>query len=264
VEPDGFGAIIDLRSRLVQGDFDLSGGSVVIGSSLAADLGIEAGDTLRVASSEGIEDVVHVAGIFTLGTEAVDESWVVTSLRHAQSLFALPGGATTIELKVRDIFAADDIARDLRGRTGLRSDSWMALNAELLSGLQAQSSSKTMIQFFVVVSVTLGIASVLVVSVVQRSREIGIRVALGADPRDVRGMVLRHALNLTLLGVAAGLAGALALSRVIAGLLFELSPTDPATLAAVGLALTAVALLASDLPARRATRVDPLVALRSE
>jgi putative ABC transport system permease protein len=110
----------------------------------------------------------------------------------------------------------------------------------------------------------LGIFGVMSYAVVQRSREIGIRVALGADPRDVRGMVLRHALNLTLLGVAAGLAGALALSRVIAGLLFELSPTDPATLAAVGLALTAVALLASDLPARRATRVDPLVALRSE
>ncbi len=110
----------------------------------------------------------------------------------------------------------------------------------------------------------LGIFGVMSYAVVQRSREIGIRVALGADPRDVRGMVLRDALVLTLSGVSAGLAGALALSRVIASLLFQLSPTDPATLAAVAAGLTAVALLASYLPARRATRVDPLEALRSE
>jgi putative ABC transport system permease protein len=110
----------------------------------------------------------------------------------------------------------------------------------------------------------LGIFGVMSYAVVQRRREIGIRVALGAHPRDVLGMVLRHALLLTLSGVGLGLLGALAFSRVIASLLFRLSPTDPTTLVTVGVVLTAVALLASYLPARRATRVDPLAALRSE
>jgi predicted permease len=110
----------------------------------------------------------------------------------------------------------------------------------------------------------LGIFGVMSYAVVQRSREIGIRVALGADPRDVLRMVLRHALLLTAIGVGIGLLAALALSRAIASLLFQLSPTDPGTLAGVGLVLTAVALVASYLPARRATRVDPLIALRSE
>ena len=110
----------------------------------------------------------------------------------------------------------------------------------------------------------LGIFGVMSYAVVQRRREIGVRVALGANPRDVLGMVLRQALLLALAGVGLGLLGALAFSRVIASLLFRLSPTDPMTLAAVGLVLTAVALLASYLPARRATRVDPLSALRSE
>jgi putative ABC transport system permease protein len=110
----------------------------------------------------------------------------------------------------------------------------------------------------------LGIFGVLSYAVVQRSREIGIRVALGAHPRDVLRMVLGHAFALAVAGVLAGLLGALALSRAIGSLLFQLSPTDPATLAAVALLLTAVALLASYLPARRATRVDPLIALRSE
>jgi putative ABC transport system permease protein len=110
----------------------------------------------------------------------------------------------------------------------------------------------------------LGIFGVMSYAVVQRSREIGIRVALGAQPRAVLGMVLGHALLLASIGVAAGLVAAVAVSRVLAGLLFELSPTDPATLSGVAAILTGVAALASYLPARRATRVDPLIALRAE
>jgi putative ABC transport system permease protein len=110
----------------------------------------------------------------------------------------------------------------------------------------------------------LGIFGVMSYAVVQRSREIGIRVALGADPKQVLGMVLRHASLLALAGVVLGLAGAVGLSRAVAGLLFELSPTDPPTLGGTAVVLIGVALLASYVPARRATRVDPLVALRSE
>jgi predicted permease len=110
----------------------------------------------------------------------------------------------------------------------------------------------------------LGIFGVMSYAVVQRRREIGIRVALGAHPRDVLGMVLRQALLLAVSGVGLGLLGTVAFSRVIASLLFRLSPTDPATLAAVAAVLMAVAFVASYLPARRATRVDPLTALRSE
>ncbi len=131
-----------------------------------------------------------MSGVFRLGSEAVDKTWVVTSLRHAQSLFALPGGATTIELKVGDVFAANEVADEIHARTGLTADSWMTLNAELLSGLSAQSSSKTMIQFFVVVTVALGIASVLIVSVVQKSREIGILRAVGTPARRVLAVFL--------------------------------------------------------------------------
>ena len=110
----------------------------------------------------------------------------------------------------------------------------------------------------------LGIFGVMSYAVVQRQREIGIRLALGAVPADVLKMVLGQALPLVAIGVGAGLAGAVALSRVLASLLFKLSPTDPGTLGAVAALLAAVALLASYLPALRATRLDPLAALRSE
>ncbi len=110
----------------------------------------------------------------------------------------------------------------------------------------------------------LGIFGVMSYAVTQRSREIGIRMALGAQPSSVMRMILRNAGGLIAAGIVVGLAGALALSRFLSGLLFHLSPTDPTTLAAVALTLIGVALLASYLPARQATRVDPLTTLRSE
>ncbi len=110
----------------------------------------------------------------------------------------------------------------------------------------------------------LGIFGVMSYAVAQRSREIGIRMALGAHAGDVMGMILKNAGALIVSGIVMGLVGALALSRSLSGLLFNLSPSDPLTLASVAGLLSAVALVASYLPARKATRVDPLLALRSD
>jgi predicted permease len=110
----------------------------------------------------------------------------------------------------------------------------------------------------------LGLFGVMSYAVAQRTREIAVRVALGATGEVLVRMVLREAFLLGATGVALGLGGALLLSRAIAGLLFALSPRDPATLAGVALLLLATALVAGYLPARRATRVDPAIALRSE
>lgn len=110
----------------------------------------------------------------------------------------------------------------------------------------------------------IGIYGVVSYSVSQRSNEIGIRMALGARSSDIVGMVLREALILAVLALALGLAISLALSRALQSLLFEVTPTDPLTLALVACGLLAVSALAAVLPARRAMRVDPMVALRYE
>jgi putative ABC transport system permease protein len=109
-----------------------------------------------------------------------------------------------------------------------------------------------------------GIGGVMALAVSQRTHEIGIRMAIGALPQEILRMVLRRGLALTAIGVALGLFGALALTRILRGLLFEVTPTDPATFMAVAGVLVLAALVACYVPARRAARVDPMVALRCE
>jgi putative ABC transport system permease protein len=139
---------------------------------------------------------------------------------------------------------------------------------ELVSGdLASRRFSMGLLGLFAGMALILsaiGIYGVISYGVAQRTHEIGIRMALGAERVQVLNLVVRQGLLLTCVGVAIGLAGAFGLSRFLATLLYDVKPTDPATFGTVSLVLAAVALLASFIPARRATKVDPMVALRYE
>jgi putative ABC transport system permease protein len=140
--------------------------------------------------------------------------------------------------------------------------------AEVVSDSVAQRRfSMLLLAVFAVVALFLaavGLYGVVAYAVSQRTQEIGVRIAIGAQRGDVLGLIVGGGMKLAAIGVAIGLAGALALSGMVRAMLFELTPMDPASYAGTALVLLIVAALACYVPARRATRVDPIVALRNE
>ncbi len=269
VQAERFQRIVDMDRYMRRGRFAVSGSDTVIGIELAADLGVTLGDKLRVATAEGRDEILTIVGVFDIGNRDLNRRWLFTTIKLAQSLLALPGGVSNIDLKVVDIFAADQVADRLRAQTGLTVDSWMQTNAQLLAALRNQSVSNSLIRSFVVVIVAVGIASVLVVSVVQKQREIGILRAMGASPGRIMTVFLLQGAIYGLVGSALGAALADGLLHFFANVyrnadgttLFTAELDAGLVLRVCALAIV-VGLLAAVLPARRAARMDPVQAIR--
>ena len=138
------------------------------------------------------------------------------------------------------------------------------LKVESVAGERFRSILMGIFAAVALILAAIGLYGVISYSVVQRTREIGIRTALGANPGDIRALVLRGAMTLTAIGLVLGIAGALGLARFLSSMLFDTGQYDPVTLIGVAALLALVALLACLIPARRAMRVDPIVALRYE
>lgn len=268
VELDRYDRIVSLRSKVVAGRASLQPGEAIIGRELAADLGLRVGDRLTLRTGL-VSDSARVTALVDLGVKDLNRRTVIVPLRAAQNLQGLPGGATHLDLTVTDVWAAQALADSLRRQHPLRVESWQESNAQLVSALNAQSVSTTIIRAVVLVVVVLGIASVLVVSVVQKGREIGILRAMGAT----RGQMLRvfllqgavvGALG-SLLGIALAVALVWAFTTFVRGSdglpLFAITvPVDTAL--RVALTATLCGVLAAVAPARRAAAMDPAQAIR--
>lgn len=269
IDAQAYQRIVKIPKYLRLGRFDVSGANTVIGVELAKDLGVTVGDKLRLIAMDGRNDLVTIAGIFDIGNRDLNKRWVYTSVKLAQSLLDLPGGITEIDLRVMDLFQAETTARQLAAQSGLVADSWMQTNAQLLTALKSQSMSNNLIRFFVTAIVAVGIASVLVVSVVQKQKEIGILRAMGASPRRIMAVFLLQGAIYGGVGSALGVGLSLALlqffSRITrnadGSLLVSPELDVSVVLGACALALL-VGLLAAALPARRAARLDPVQAIR--
>ncbi len=270
LDPGAYSAIVDLRSRLVSGSLELSGFQAVIGVELARELGVAPGDRLRLLVGDGTTAVYTVRGTIDVGNKDLNQRWVLIPLRAAQTLFGLEGGVSTIEIKVRELFAATEAAGRIQAATGLSAESWMQTNAQLLVGLRSQSSSSIMIQTFVILAVALGIASVLAVSVVQKAPEIGILMAYGTPRRKILRLFLFQGGVVGLAGSVAGVLIGIGLGAFFASL--ARNPDGSSTFPVVlrpelylraALTATATGVLAAVAPARRAARLDPAVTIRS-
>ena len=267
VEPETFAAVVPVAEEIVEGEYRISGEDAVIGDELAAELGVAIGDTVRVTSSEGNDARFIVRGIFDLGGPTSDSQWIIVPLRAAQTLFRIPGGATHLDVKVRDVFAADRLADRLARRNGLSAESWMDKNEQLLAALNSQTMSTTLIRIFVLISVAMGIASVLVVSVVQKQGQIGILRAIGT-PRSA--VVQIYLLQGGLMGASGAVFGSFLGMALLAAFEGGMGMTDEdwfkieyEAWVFIGAAVLAVAtgIAAAALPSLRAARLDPAEAI---
>ena len=272
VDLDRYDRVVGLRSKVVSGRARLSPGEAIVGRELAQDLGVRVGDRLTVQTSGAggsVSDAVRVTALVDLGVKDLNRRTVIVPLRAAQSLLALPGGATQIDLTLKDVWVAQTLASELQTRLPYKIESWQESNAQLVSALNAQSISTAIIRGVVLAVVVLGIASVLVVSVVQKGREIGILRAMGATRGPVAREIRGAGAVVGVLGSVLGLLLAVALIWVFThfvrgsdGLpLFSIA-LPPAMALQVALIASVCGVLAAVAPARRAAALDPAQAIR--
>jgi lipoprotein-releasing system permease protein len=262
--------IVPLPEKIVAGSPRLNAEDIIIGADLATELGVGVGDKLRIAVGSGQAAALTVSGIVDLGNKGINLRNTYVALHTAQALLGLVGGVSSIDLTVHDVYAAEDVAQRIAALTGVEADSWIKTNTQLFLAINAQIIANTTIRFFVGLAIAFGIAAVLIVSVVQKSKEIGILRAMGAS----RGQILRIFL---LQGAVLGLLGSLigsalgAAAIVLWGILLKnpdgtpLFPLDldPKLFLASAVLAALSGLIAAFLPALRGARVDPVVAIRA-
>jgi lipoprotein-releasing system permease protein len=265
IRPADGGRVYGFDHNLVAGRSDISGDEALVGRTIADKLRLDLGDRFFVRSSRGNGDTFTVAGIVELGSVQAN-ALMFLSLDRARSFLGL-NGVSAIEVKVADVFAAERVAAGLRREfTRVKVESWQTRNQELLTALRSQSGSSGVIQFFVLFAISLGIASVLGIAAVQKSRQLGILKAMGVDNRGAAHIFVVQGLTLgvggSLVGVGLGYLIGVLFLRVFGTGAFGLQINAfnlviPAVLAAVG------ATLASLIPARRAARLSPIEVIRN-
>ena len=268
VDLDRYDRVVGLRAKVVSGSARLLPGEAIIGRELAQDLGLRVGDRLAVQTGSSSESL-RVTALVDLGVKDLNRRTVIVPLRTAQNLLALPGGATSLDVTLHDVWVARALAQDLQRQFPYKVESWQESNAQLVSALNAQSVSTAIIRGVVLAVVVLGIASVLVVSVVQKQREIGILRAMGATRGQVLRLFLVQGAVVGAVGSAVGLLLAVlliwAFTNFVRGSdglpLFNITlPLDTAV--QVALVATVCGVVAAIAPARRAAQLDPAQAIR--
>jgi lipoprotein-releasing system permease protein len=255
--------IYALSDRVVDGQPSLDVGEVMVGRDFAAQFGLEPGDEVTLVRPDGEADTATIAAVVDFCAGAANRALAFADAATAADVLGLaPDEHTAVQLQVDDVFDSVAVAEELAAEpalAGLTVTEWQADNQDLLSALQAQSSSSYTIQFFVLVAVALGIASTLAISAVQKTRQIGILKAMGMKDRGTGRIFFWQAVVLGAAGAAAGVVLGVVLILVFARVstTIDLSPQWGFTALSFVVGVT-VAMLSSIIPARRTTRLDPI------
>jgi len=261
--PDGLD-IYKIRKKTIAGIPELSSDSALLGKGIADRLTLSVGDKFFLRNNKGEQIFLRVGGVFDLGSSAGNDL-VVISMDMVRSFFGIEG-VSVIEVQVKDVFSAEKISREYgRQYERVKLESWQEKNRELLTALSSQSSSSDTIQFFVLMSISLGIASVLGIAAVQKQRQLGILKAMGTTDRSASKIFIIQGFLLGSIGSVLGVFFGLLLGYAFVagtGVNFGFEINALTLLTPILLAMLA-SVLASTIPARRAAKLSPIEVIRN-
>lgn len=266
--------IYTVQKNIVAGRWlDIGTDSIVMGWRLADDCGLRLGDRVRIESSEGISASFLVAGLFDAGLDGLDRGRIYMNLRPAQSLFGMQENISAIDIKLDDPSTANETADAIAASLPYKVESWKREQPQIQSAINAQTGTRDAICFFALVSAAFAIASVLIVSVIQKTKQIGILKSIGAKDIQILRVFTLESLIIALLGcllgclmaylMVSGFASISAPGRF--GRTSEILPVKlvPSVFINACIAATVATLLAAILPARNAAKLDPVEAIRA-
>ena len=267
--------IYNLSEYITEGNFPSTKNEVLLGKTLQEKYGLSVGDTFDLITPDKSTNSCIISGFFDLKVAAVNNSWCITSLTNAQSIFKTGDKISSIEMQLFDnqVFSADEVASNITAT--LKNDSlnitnWKIQNESLLSGLNGQSVSSLMIQVFVMISVVLGIASILAITVMQKSRQIGILKAMGINDGKASLIFLFEGIILGVFGAIVGIALGLGLALAFSTFALNADGTpvvalyiDRNFITLSGCIAVLACMIASLIPARRSSKLNPIDIIRN-
>ncbi|MFD1328490.1 ABC transporter permease [Mycoplana ramosa] len=269
MEPADYFRIVRVPDYIIAGTPILGVDDILVGIDLANDLGAGIGDRLNVNAANSVVRTLTIRGIFDVGNKGANERNTYVALRTAQSLLNLIGGVTDIDMTVSNVYAAEDVAQDIEAALPIKAQSWIRTNIQFFTAIKAQTLSSLLIRSLVGLSVAFGIAAVLVVSVLQRSKDIGILRAMGSSRGQVLRIFLIQGGVLGFIGSLLGsILGAAALlmwhhyARQPNGQEFFPLIVRPSLFVWASLLATLTGVFAGTVPALRAAKLDPVEAIR--
>lgn len=265
--------IYKLDEKLIEGNLPSSSMEILLGKNLVQELGFKIGDKVSFLTPDGRYMEPKLVGVFDLKVASLNKSWSISTIDNVGEIFEKEGSLSTIETQIEEVFDADIIAKSLDSylqEFELESSNWKVQNEELLSGLAGQSASSIMIQVFVLLAVLLGIASVLAISVIQKSRQIGILKAMGIKDKDASLIFLFQGLLLGVIGSIIGTGLGISFSYIFSTFVknpdgtplvpFYLDIKFVGLSVAIAIASSTIAAL---IPARKSSKLNPIEVIKN-
>lgn len=263
--------IYKFKNALIEGALP-STNEIILGKELMDEAKLSVGDKIEILTPLGKTKEVIISGKYDLKVSSLNRSWGIANLELVQDIFDYSNEVTSIEMQVEDVFSADVTSNSITSivPSNLKVENWKAQNESLLSGLNGQSISSLMIQIFVLVSVILGIASVLAISVLQKSKQLGILKAMGIKNRIASLIFLFQGLILGVFGAILGVGLGLGLAVAFTKFAVKADGTpvialfiDPNFIVISGIIAVFSATIASLIPASRSSKLDPMEVIKN-